>query len=91
MREIIRYKLPIAKYVNHGYEMYSMGSTVSHYVISLYGTIITRLTVVMSLSHSVTYNAELTYAVGQLYFGNKLIEKDTRFMVTRSRGWGRGN
>ena len=29
--------------------------------------------------------------VGQLYFKNKLIEKDIRFVITRGRSGGRGN
>ena len=32
--QINRYKLPVAKYMNHGYEMYSVGNIVNNYRIS---------------------------------------------------------
>ena len=51
MGEIKRYKLPVAKYVSHRYEMYSGGNLGNNYVISLYGDRLTiiRLTVVIIL------------------------------------------
>ena len=36
MREIKRYKLPLAKYMNHRYEMYSVGNIVNNFIIVLY-------------------------------------------------------
>ena len=38
MRQIKRYKLPVAKYMSlHEYEMYSVGNTVHNYITSWYG------------------------------------------------------
>ena len=37
VREIKRYKLSVAKYINHGDEMYSVGNIVNNYVVSLCG------------------------------------------------------
>ena len=48
MGEIKRYKLPVAKYVSHRYEMYSGGNLGNNYVISLYGD---RLTIMIFLKY----------------------------------------
>ena len=40
MREIKRYKRPVAKQMSHGYKMYSVGNIANNYVISLYGDIL---------------------------------------------------
>ena len=37
VKEIKKYKLPDVKYMSHGHEMYSVGNTVSNYVVSLFG------------------------------------------------------
>ena len=37
VREIKKYKFPVAKYRGHGYEMYNVGNRVDNRVISLYG------------------------------------------------------
>ena len=36
VKEIKRYRLPVAKYMSHGDERYSLGNTVNDKVISLY-------------------------------------------------------
>ena len=40
MREIKRYRLPVAKSMSQEYEMYSVGNTVNNKVVSLYGDIL---------------------------------------------------
>jgi len=37
VREIKKYKFPVAKYRGHGYETYNVGNRVGNRVISLYG------------------------------------------------------
>ena len=39
MREMKQNKLPVAKWMSHRYEMYSMGNIFNNYIISLYGNI----------------------------------------------------
>ena len=47
MREIKRYKLPVAKYMSHGYEMYSMGNIVNNNVKSPYDEITSFIVVIL--------------------------------------------
>ena len=81
--------------MSHSCEMYSMGNIVNNYVI-VWWQIITRLNrgdyfeVYRNVKSLYCVVVKSRSVVGQLYFKNKHIVKEIRFVVTRGGEWEEG-